>query len=98
MLREYKDRKGVQWRVWDVYPEPRISGPSRLAEGLLNHFPHKDLSEGWLCFESAIEKRRVAPIPYGWELMPPASLEDLCSRAGFVSRSDGPGERTTRPS
>jgi len=86
MLREYKDKKGIQWRVWDVYPGPRASGPSRVADGELRTFPHKDLDEGWLCFESTTEKRRVAPIPNGWEFMEVATLEDICARAGFVTR------------
>jgi hypothetical protein len=87
MLREYKDRKGIQWRVWDVYPGPRTSGTTRVADAEVLAFPHRDLAEGWLCFESATEKRRIAPIPSGWEFMDSAGLEEICERAGFVSQS-----------
>ena len=88
MLREFKDTKGVEWLVWDVFPsagagEQRISDPGAA-------FPHRELADGWLCFESGSEKRRVAPIPPGWEQFTPAQLESLCRSAGYISR---PGVR-----
>lgn len=39
------------------------------------------LAEGWLCFESGTEKRRLAPIPHGWDTLPDAELEGLLARA-----------------
>lgn len=96
MLREFKDTKGVEWLVWDVYPsagagDQRISDPGAA-------FPHRELADGWLCFESGSEKRRVAPIPKDWEELSPAQLEKLCQAAGYISR---PGVRdsvlNTRP-
>jgi hypothetical protein len=88
MLREFKDTNGVEWLVWDVYPsggtgEQRISDPGAA-------FPHRELADGWLCFESGAEKRRVAPIPNGWEQFSPTQLEQLCASAGYISR---PGVR-----
>jgi len=44
------------------------------------------LAAGWLCFESPTEKRRLAPIPSGWESLPPDSLTFLCGRAVPVIR------------
>jgi hypothetical protein len=76
MLREYKDTAGTIWRVWDVYPSGR--GGSASA-------PHHSFVDGWLCFESATEKRRLAPIPPDWELCDCARLQDLCGRAGHVT-------------
>ncbi len=43
------------------------------------------LAAGWLCFESSAGKRRLAPIPSGWESMPPDSLSTLCERATPVT-------------
>lgn len=86
MLRDFKDKRGVDWLVWDVYPssrsplEPRISDPGAAL-------PNRELAEGWLCFESSSEKRRVAPIPPGWELWDPDKLEKLCATAGYISRA-----------
>ena len=33
--------------------------------------------QGWLVFESADEKRRLAPVPAGWEELPADRLEEL---------------------
>lgn len=44
------------------------------------------LAAGWLCFESTSEKRRLAPIPSGWETLPTDSLTSLCGRAAPVVR------------
>ena len=59
--------------------EQRISDPGAA-------FPHRELADGWLCFESGSEKRRVAPIPAGWEEFTGAQLETLCQSAGYISR------------
>ena len=42
--------------------------------------------DGWLTFECAAGKRRLAPIPGGWETMPEAELRGLCARAAEVPR------------
>lgn len=91
MLREFKDAKGVDWLVWDVYPSSGSSADPQTSD-TGNSFPHRELNEGWLCFESATEKRRVAPIPPGWHLWRPEKLEAICSSAGYISR---PGARVT---
>jgi hypothetical protein len=88
MLREFKDKQGTEWLVWDVYPngnvgEHRISDPGAA-------FPHRELAQGWLCFESQAEKRRLAPIPESWEEFSADQLDELCARAGYISR---PGMR-----
>jgi len=36
---------------------------------------------GWLVFESGTERRRLMPIPPGWEVRSDADLERLCGRA-----------------
>lgn len=42
---------------------------------------------GWLVFESDREKRRLAPIPPGWERMSDRGLAELCARSILVARS-----------
>ena len=37
--------------------------------------------QGWLTFESSEDKRRLAPVPSGWEHYPPERLELLCRMA-----------------
>jgi hypothetical protein len=44
----------------------------RIAEGL---------SRGWLAFEAGADKRRLAPIPGGWEQLTDAELAILCAKA-----------------
>lgn len=57
-------------------------GVSRAA----NDYVEAALAAGWLCFESTTEKRRLAPIPSGWETFPTDSLTFLCGRAAPVVR------------
>jgi hypothetical protein len=89
MLREFTDNSGQHWRVWDVYPSERgKGGPSEreiVAAELRGRFRSAELAEGWLCFESATERRRLAPIPPDWEVVDPAILAQLLARAGYVS-------------
>ena len=40
-----------------------------------------ELRQGWLCFECAGERRRLAPIPDGWELLTESELTMLCQCA-----------------
>jgi hypothetical protein len=47
---------------------------------------------GWLVFESGSERRRLMPIPPGWEVRSESDLERLCGRAKPVTVSvDGEG-------
>ena len=39
------------------------------------------LSRGWLAFEADGDKRRLAPIPAGWEDLDESQLAELCRRA-----------------
>jgi hypothetical protein len=80
MLRGFTDSAGVEWRVWEVFPS-RAALPSTTES-----FSHSSLKEtpfanGWLCFECGEAKRRLAPIPEGWEFGNGRFLEDLCKRA-----------------
>jgi hypothetical protein len=68
-VRDFVDANGVSWRVWPVTPE--ALQPKTAAEDYLG-----DYGEGWLCFESAAERRRLARYPTEWEDL---SDEDLCS-------------------
>lgn len=73
------------------------SNPSSVTAG--NRTPNTPLSipafldpalaNGWLCFESAHERRRLAPIPDGWERMTDAELRALRAWATVVPRTFG---------
>lgn len=44
-------------------------------------------TNGWLAFETRGEKRRLAPIPSGWEDMTPEALESPLKEATLVQPS-----------
>jgi hypothetical protein len=78
-MREFTDSSGVAWRVWNT--RPSIS----LLYG-------EALREGWLTFESPTQRRRLAPIPEGWEEMSEERLEVISRGATEVSRRHLAGE------
>lgn len=84
MLRGFKDTTGVEWRVWEVVPSRAAIGTSPVAQSRtsLSSTPY---ANGWLCFESKSEKRRLAPIPDGWELGAPVDIAQLLEQATPVA-------------
>ncbi|MFN2563552.1 MAG: hypothetical protein ABR499_00905 [Gemmatimonadaceae bacterium] len=74
-VREFTDTKNVVWRVWDVTTAQMH--PVTKNEDFMG-----DLADGWLAFESAYEKRRLAaPYPADWASMSIPELEALCEQA-----------------
>lgn len=47
------------------------------------------LASGWLAFESALEKRRLTPVPGDWLHCPTSRLAEYCARAERVRDSRG---------
>ena len=82
-LREFRDSKGVSWKVWDVTPES--IHPVTAAEEFLAEY-----RDGWLCFESASERRRLARYPLRWDELSEGELRTLLSAAAIV-----PARKTT---
>lgn len=77
--REITDQEGRAWRVWDTYP-------GRFGRaGIVSDV----LATGWLTFESPGEKRRLAPVPEGWEDQDPGGLLLLLAEAECTGR-EGP--------
>jgi len=70
--RIFDDIRGRRWRVFAVHPSA-----SSVESGAVPD----SYREGWLSFESADEKRRVAPIPERWEDLSIDELRLLCQRA-----------------
>ena len=91
MLREFTDLKGTKWRVFDVYPSAPGAMPTDAPRtDKVLAFPSRNHAEGWLCFESDDEKRRLTPIPPEWEICEPGKLEEFCGCAGYISRRSPP--------
>ena len=72
-IREFTDSAGTSWLVWATIP------PSAGVLGAMR--------DGWLTFESSAVRRRLIPIPSGWEDASPAKLDLLCRAATPVRRT-----------
>jgi hypothetical protein len=62
-----------EWDVWDVRPEVRA------------HRLGSELDNGWLCFQSGSTRRRLHPIPTGWERASDPVLVELFDQATEVA-------------
>ena len=78
-LREFRDSRGVTWKVWNVTPDSLDKRTT--AEDYM-----KEWQDGWLCFESHDRRRRLAAYPPAWEDLPEAELEQLLQRSQMVKR------------
>jgi hypothetical protein len=83
MLRGFTDSTGVEWRVWEVFPT-RAGVPNGAETLSRTSLKETAFANGWLCFESADAKRRLAPIPPGWEFVTGDVLAELCLQATVV--------------
>ena len=85
-LRDFADRAGRQWRVWDVTAE--AIHPATRGEDYM-----RDYLAGWLAFESfdGLAKCRLTPIPPEWASAPVSQLEQWLHDAETVrgERSSG---------
>ena len=86
-----------EWTVWDVFPtfDARVRMSGEAADLLV---------QGWLVFECEVEKRRLGPIPEGWDALPNDELGRLLASAVPVRRRTGEetgrlprGEGTAQP-
>ena len=96
MLRAFRDSTGVEWRVWEVFPSktsPLSSADAMSRTSLMG----SAYANGWLCFESPSEKRRLAPIPAGWEHGGVRQIEEMWKSATIVTprRSDPTSARAS---
>jgi hypothetical protein len=86
---EFTDRDGTSWKVWETRPR----SPQRLTA-----LP-REWAEGWLTFQSSSESVRLAPVPAGWDQLPPERL-DLLRRLAQTARRGDAGttiDREERP-
>jgi len=69
-----EDSNGVRWDICAIHPSAP-TGRVQLPE------PYRS---GWLFFDSVLQKRRLSPIPDGWETAPEELLRAMCDRAETV--------------
>ena len=70
--REIIDALGRAWLVWDVNPSVAVK---------------EELRNGWLTFETTRDKRRLTPMPEGWETCSDAELLEMLDKATAVKPS-----------
>jgi len=78
-LREFVDGAGTRWLVWETVPE-RAGGLGEFAGG-------------WLTFDDGTERRRLAPVPDGWAVLPDARLVLMLRLAAPPARRRGEAHR-----
>ncbi len=91
--REFIDANGTHWQAWEVIPssaERRRSGERRFGGRARRDRRQRQelrirmddaITRGWLVFESEREKRRLLPIPPGWDQGTDDDLRALCEAA-----------------
>ena len=82
--RRFIDERGVPWDAFAVLPTAEPRGLARLPE----QYQH-----GWLCFESATEKRRLGPIPAEWQTVNDEALRRFRDAAQPVQHRPLPDPR-----
>jgi hypothetical protein len=80
------DRRHVKRLSWGG-PERR-SGSDRRTINQRRITLSAGYGRGWLTFESLAEKRRLVPIPGGWEEASSAALRALCDQAKRIAKTD----------
>ena len=81
------DSTGTIWTVFEV----KKSGASDQWAYLPEQF-----GNGWLCFESDFAKRRLTPVPPGWNELSDADILGLMKTAQPVIRARASAEEETR--
>ena len=87
VLRSIRDQRGVAWQVWAVLPV--AIEPNRIVDPItgVDRLPlPPEYAGGWIAFESARgERRRVGPLPDGWDTLDDDALLAVLDRAARVT-------------
>jgi hypothetical protein len=96
--RRFVDGQGREWEAWEVHPsavERRLNAerrtrprgsPDRRQRREFRLVMPPELQSGWLAFQAASRKVRLAPIPPGWMHLSDDELALLVQRATRRSR------------
>ncbi len=92
-IREFVDAAGVAWQAWDVQEAVARRQLHRRKRHTLGYtgeerrkrrdrrFRRARTPAAWLAFASPTEKRRIYPIPQGWDAASEEDLRRWCSEA-----------------
>ena len=73
-MRTFVDGSGTEWEVREIREAALSIVPRR-------HLPHPEYADGWLLFSSSAERRRIAPFPPDWQMLPDSELARWCAQA-----------------
>lgn len=103
-LREFADSLGQVWQAWDTHPTAighsakgesaftRFVASTAKREGREATTVREQYAEGWLTFRFDNARRRLAPIPAGWD-----GADDLTLQRYLDSAIDAPEVSWPRP-
>jgi hypothetical protein len=90
-MRQFTDEAGTRWDLFEVSSET-------LSAGRPDFLPAA-FKQGWLVFDSGLERRRLAPIPAEWSTFSATALRALLASSEPVGArrvrsrmSEGPRE------
>ena len=86
-MRTVADSAGTEWTIFEV---------KKTAAGDQWTYLPEQFGNGWLCFESAVAKRRLTPVPRGWGDLSDAQLLGLLKKAQPVVRGRAAAEEESR--
>ena len=93
-LRGFVGDDGRDWQVWDTrptIPSPNVdasdaNAPPALATDIADFARiSKKREGGWLTFTTGSERRRLSPIPDGWDSADDATLRALLAVADRIA-------------
>jgi len=94
--RTFPGPDGAPWNAWSIAPDRPESWNLKAA-----HFLPTGMTDGWLCFECGDDKRRLSPVPAGWDELADEELRAMCASAERVVRRgaspDAAGEPCCAP-
>lgn len=76
-VRDVVHGDGTKWKIWAVMTS--TFHPKTAAEDFLGEY-----GDGWLCFESPHQRRRLARFPLDWDRLPDNELLRLLESAEVV--------------
>ena len=102
-MREFADSSGQIWQAWDTHPKgvghlskgetafTRFVATTAKREGREPTTVRDEYAEGWLTFKLDADRRRLTPIPDGWELADDATLQRYLGMASSTPEVPLPG-------
>ena len=93
---EFTDSAGIRWKAYRI--EPQLVSPAleRLRSSLPAEFGER--RQPWLLFESPNDRRRLSPVPEGWDdQSSDAQLEQWCASADRIPPAPERREDDRRP-